>query len=350
MSDTILSGDMTIYYTAENKQKRLAWTGSATGTRTTNEVYSALQTLFDDPSQMDDPVPMKADTPDIYRLQNQWFIDDNSVEHLTGGSLFTEKWKDGTTEYILTISYAQTTEFNAVDIGKTIKGSTTGDTGTLLDFNTGRKLIWIRPDVATVGGDEFDNGSESYVIDDMTAGEAWVNVESTPVNDTIDFNDAGADDVTPFTNGNTGDQFVVGHAQKFSKVKINVGTAGTGTTTLVWKYWNGAWTNLAVVSDGTTSFKTTGTNSITFTIPTDWTARSISGGATLYYILAEVATANYTVDPILTQGWITGVGAGAFANHNRHGVGSVAGESGWTGITTIGTIEPFTHVYIGRED
>ena len=145
MSDTILSGDFTVYYAAENNQKRLEWSGSATGTRTLNELYSALQDLFDEPAQMDDRVPMRADTPDIYRMQNQWFIDDNSVEHLTGGSLFSDGWLDGTTRHVITIGYAETTEFDTDDIGRTILGATTGDTGTILDFNATRGLIWIRP-------------------------------------------------------------------------------------------------------------------------------------------------------------------------------------------------------------
>src|SRR3989337_4242473 len=100
MSDTILGGDFTVYYTAENRQKRVAWTGSATGTRTTNELYSALQDLFDELGQMDDGVPMSAQTSTEYTIgiidagdKDPWFIDRTSVEHLKGGALKTASWQ-----------------------------------------------------------------------------------------------------------------------------------------------------------------------------------------------------------------------------------------------------------------
>ena len=124
MSDTILSGDFTVHYAAENNRKHIRWTGASTGKRTLNELYSAIQDLFDEPAQMDDLIPMKADTPSVYRMQNQWFIDDESVEHLTGGGLFSDKWIDGTTEHVLQIGYAQTTEFSIADIGRNIVGVT----------------------------------------------------------------------------------------------------------------------------------------------------------------------------------------------------------------------------------
>jgi hypothetical protein len=57
MSDTILGGDFTVYYLSDNNRKQIKWTGSATGTRTANELYSALQDLFDELGQIDDGTP-----------------------------------------------------------------------------------------------------------------------------------------------------------------------------------------------------------------------------------------------------------------------------------------------------
>ena len=48
MADTILGGDITVNYLDESRQKMLEWTGTATGTRTMNEVYSAMATLLDE--------------------------------------------------------------------------------------------------------------------------------------------------------------------------------------------------------------------------------------------------------------------------------------------------------------
>ena len=51
---TILGGDVTIEYLDANRQKRMYWSGSASGTRTVNELYSAIQDEFDEVGQMDD--------------------------------------------------------------------------------------------------------------------------------------------------------------------------------------------------------------------------------------------------------------------------------------------------------
>ena len=81
MSDTILNSDFTVFYPSENSRQAIVWTGGASesDTRTLNELYSALQSLFDDPSQMEDLSPVSAVTPDIYRLNNQWYMDDTTI-------------------------------------------------------------------------------------------------------------------------------------------------------------------------------------------------------------------------------------------------------------------------------
>ncbi len=358
MPDTILAGDFTVHYAADadagSSQKRVEWTGAAADTRTMNELYSALQKLFDDPAQMDDLVPMKADTPDIYRIQNQWFIDDSSVEHLKTGALFSDKWVDGSTEHILVIGYAQTTEFDASDIGRTILGATTGDRGVILDFNATRQLLWIRPDDPLVAGDEFDNGTEAYTIPNSPFGSAQQDDGGVFTDETADANSATDNDweIFPPTEA-TGDAVVLGYRQPFRKVVFDnlngvQGVAGV----VIWEYWDGAaWTALAGVTDGTTGFTIAVADGqeLTFTIPTDWARRTLGGSSNLYFIRARVTTV-YTTNPVYDQGFLGTTGVGSFASHTRHGAGSVPGESAWAGITTIGTIESFTHLYIAQED
>lgn len=369
MPDTILSGDFTVHYDSDNSQKRLVWTGSSDGTRTMNELYSALQSLFDDPSQMDDLVPMKADTPDIYRIQNQWFIDDTSVEHLTGGSLFSSGWIDGTTEHVLIIGYAQTTEFNEADIGRTIRGTTSTDTGTILDFNTSRNLVWIRPDVATSGGDEFDNGIEAYTIGAAANGDSFDAVKvfddslSSFEDETTDANSAANADWQMFgtLTEATDDYVAFGFSQTYSKLTLDNlnGTAGIdgGALATLWEYWDGtAWQTLTGVTDGTASgglaFTITAADGqdVTFTVPSDWATTSLDGSAQLFYLRLRLTAGNYSTNPTYDQGFVSGVGVGVFADHNRHGSGSTAGESAWVGVSTIGTIETDTHIYIAQED
>lgn len=156
MSDTVLGGNWTVFYLAENRQKRIVWTGSATGTNTVNQLYSALADLFDDLNQMDDGAVMSAQTPTQYTIglidpsdKDAWYVDRTSVEHLTGGALTTNGWArvTGTTTGIVRVPYTIGTDFLTTDIGKTVTNGTSLSTGTLLDFNTtgATKYMWIRP-------------------------------------------------------------------------------------------------------------------------------------------------------------------------------------------------------------
>lgn len=61
-----------------------------TGTNryTVNALYSWLMDLFDDAGQMDDTVPIKANTPTEYELINGWtFNSDSDLGYLYGGSI-----------------------------------------------------------------------------------------------------------------------------------------------------------------------------------------------------------------------------------------------------------------------
>jgi len=159
-----------VYYEADNRQKRLAYTGSGT-TYTVNAVYSALQDQFDELNQMDDGTVMSAQTPTEYTIgiidagdDDPWFIDDTSAEFLTGGALKSASWKrdlpgDGTGNTgIIRMDYTETTPLIASDIGKTIVMTTDGDTGTILDYNdqTTPKQLWIRPADNTLANDFND--------------------------------------------------------------------------------------------------------------------------------------------------------------------------------------------------
>jgi len=203
MSNTILSGDFTIYYLAENRQKRIVWTGSATGTRTTNELYSAMADLMDELNQMDDGSALSAQTPTEYTIgiidpsdKDPWFIDRTSVEHLTGGALKTNGWArvTGTNTGIVRITYTTGTDFISGDIGKVITNATSGATGTLLDYadSDGVKYAWIRPTSSASGNDwsgttgtiTVTGGSVASVTQATAAvsGEMlWANIYNTGI-------------------------------------------------------------------------------------------------------------------------------------------------------------------------
>src|SRR3989304_8080490 len=93
-----------VYYGAENRQKRIEW---VSGACTVRKLYSALQNLFDELGQMDDGVPMSAQTPTEYTIgiidsgdKDPWFIDPVTVEYLSGGALKTASWDRVTTSNV----------------------------------------------------------------------------------------------------------------------------------------------------------------------------------------------------------------------------------------------------------
>jgi hypothetical protein len=108
---------------------------------------------------------------------NQWFIDDESTQYLTNGAISTSGWGNG---QIRAISYDATgagTPFTSADIGRTITGTTTGDSGTILAYDdryaaeTG--VVWIRPDVPA--SDLFDNGTEAWTVSGSSAAGNFTN-------------------------------------------------------------------------------------------------------------------------------------------------------------------------------
>lgn len=364
MADTILSGRWVVYYEAENRQKRI-WRDTAvspTTTDTVNTLYSALQGHFDEITQMDDGVPMSAQTPTEYTIgiidagdKDPWFIDRTSVEYLKGGALKTASWDrvDGTNTGIVRLAYTIGTDFDTTDIGRDIRDETDLDIGTLLDFNTtgATKYAWIRPDT-NAAGNSFDStaGTHNLLIqlDELSSVKQVVAAGPTYVDETVDANSAGANDwaIFPAGTGTAANYATIGYTQKFKKLTVNVGTAGVGTYTVPtsggWQYWNGAWTNLTGVTDGTNSFKTTGTNNVTFTVPTDWVTTSLDGSQQLYWVRALKDGGTMTTEPLGTEGWIGGTGS-----VTQTAVAAIsAGESLWANIYSIGTLEDYTHLYI----
>lgn len=184
MSDTLLSGNWTVYKLAENRQARVEWTGTVTGTNTLAELYDAWMDLNDGPTYSSETTPMKYATPLSYQIgfldagfKNPYYIDRESAEHLTGSKLVSVNWTrslpgDGTGEIgIIKMDYTETIPLVPTDIGKTIVMTIDGDTGTILDYNdtTTPKTIVIRPDDNTLAND-FNDAPTATGAFTITAG------------------------------------------------------------------------------------------------------------------------------------------------------------------------------------
>lgn len=101
------------------------------------------------------------------------------------------------------------------------------------------------------------------------------------------------------------DAYDFGHSKQFDVLRLVLGTQGAGAWTITWKYWNGAWGNLAGVTDPTVGFTAVaGTYEVTFTRPGDWALLNILG-YNLWWIRAEVtAYAARVTQPLGTQAFV----------------------------------------------
>ncbi len=180
MADTtILGGDVGVTWLDNNRQKRLTWEGS-TGTYTMNQLYSAMQTLQDEETTIDDGTCFSAETPTEYTIgiidqgdNEPWYITYELMEHITGGALKTASWTrvETTNTGIIMVEVASAS--NAIvkaDEGFDIT-HTDGDAGTLLevlsDGGTSDYLI-IRPDTSA-SGNSFDNTTGTLTCNGHTA-------------------------------------------------------------------------------------------------------------------------------------------------------------------------------------
>jgi hypothetical protein len=134
------------------------------------------------------------------------------------------------------------------------------------------------------------------------------------------------------------DFFAVGSKRKFREIVIDVGTAGSGGSTVIaYEYWSGsAWTALTGVVDGTTNLKTAGINSVTFVRPNDWAAVSLNGESPLYYVRGVITVGVYTTtNPAGDEGAI-----GTPQEHSTHA--PAAGTFAYDNLKFFGS--PTAHI------
>ncbi len=175
MADTILGGDLTIYYLDEDRRKQITWTGGTlkSDTQIMIDVYDATEDLMTIPTQSNDGLIFDAPTPGEFIVglidagENEpWFIALRTMEHIvgnngsfTGCAMRSSGWSrdlpgDGTgNNGIVVVPITNVTIVDS-DIGDTISHAD-GDSGTLLDFydDGTDEYLWIRPDSNALAND-----------------------------------------------------------------------------------------------------------------------------------------------------------------------------------------------------
>lgn len=109
--------------------------------------------------------------------------------------------------------------------------------------------------------------------------------ETTEAADHLTSNDMILTPATPVAN----DRYYFGHDTEFTRLKLDVTDVGSGFT-ITWQYWNGAWTALSGVTDGTSSFSVAGESIVSWTAPGDWATTTVNSQGPLYYVRAQVGS------------------------------------------------------------
>lgn len=172
MVDTILTGDVSIAYLDESRNKRIYYSGT-TNEYTLNQLYSALMDHFDEPARMDNPSPMSAQTPVEYTIgtidtgdDEPWYITYDLMEKISAGALRTSGWTrelPGTGSGAIGIVVVPVSSGGSIvagDEGNTISHAD-GDSGTLLEVISdggSTDYLVIRPDT-NASTDDWDSTS-----------------------------------------------------------------------------------------------------------------------------------------------------------------------------------------------
>jgi len=169
----------------------------------------------------------------------------------------------------------------------------------------------VTPDKFAV---DYERGGVIFTLD----GELvmWANSynanTATYTEETVDINDAGANDVvlTPIQTTTVGDAIYIGGDAFPDGLSITIGTAGDYSgITLEWQYWDGdSWEPLTVTVDETKLFETAGTElRVEWDKPSDCEP-SVVNGEEAYWtrcvVTAFGGSPSITTAPLGTQGWL----------------------------------------------
>lgn len=167
-----IESDFTIDYVNQR-----VYHSSGTTIYTVNALYSYLMDTFDELTQMDDTIPMSAQTPTEYTLINGWFVDDTSFKFLKGGAVQTSGHLN--IIQIVTLQSGGYTSAVSGDIGKMVTDDA-GDTGNLLDYDNTNRKWWVRwaSTVATgsVMAITSGTGAGTSTGSSVTGENLWPNV------------------------------------------------------------------------------------------------------------------------------------------------------------------------------
>lgn len=115
-------------------------TGATATVYSANAVYSFIQDTMDELGQLDNTMPISAQTPTSYTIINSWYIEEELTKYITGWAIQTSWYAGAIQELELDWVY---TSAIAWDIGKQVTDDA-AEIWVLLDYNNTTQKWWIR--------------------------------------------------------------------------------------------------------------------------------------------------------------------------------------------------------------
>lgn len=112
----------------------------------------------------------------------------------------------------------------------------------------------------------------------------------TFTNETAAARNTTADDMNLMVTPAASDQYYFGGVEQFSSIEITISTPGVGTYEITWEYSDGGgYTPLTGVVDNTVGFTQGGTQTVSWTVPSNWSGDSVDG-VFAFYVRALVSS------------------------------------------------------------
>lgn len=132
-------------------------TGASSTKHHTKELWLWLTDEFDKPDLMKYDVPISRQTETSFTVINKWYIQEDLTKYIIDGSIETLGYDNEIRTLVCgSIGWI---DFVEDDIGNTITGTITENTGTILDYNNTKHKIWIRMNTPS---DIFNSATEEY--------------------------------------------------------------------------------------------------------------------------------------------------------------------------------------------
>ena len=159
-----------------NTQRVHRKTGAWATVYSANAVYSFIQDTMDELGQLDNTMPMSAQTPTSYTIINGWYIQEELTQYISGWAIQTT-WYAGVIQEIL-IDWTYTSAI-AGDIGKIVLDDAVG-AGELLDYNNTSQTWWTRSAATVADNSVMTITAGTGAGDASWASISWENIFANP--------------------------------------------------------------------------------------------------------------------------------------------------------------------------